>query len=316
MKKILAVRNDKLGDFILILPALKMLKNSFPNIRVECLVNESVADIAKISNYIDEIIIDNDRVYHEIKKREYDYSISFFSTFRVGYMLSRCEIKKRYAPATKLAQIFYNKKLKQNRSKSNKAEYDYNIDLVKFFLDDIGAATSDVCGPYLTLPNEVNRIERENKIIYLHPFTGGSSKTFSSDTVINLCREIQKYRTCNFILHCDIKDYQKCLEIKNAAEMENLDVIKPSDNLLEMCSNINKCDIFIAGSTGPLHVAAALNKKTVGFYPSKVSSTSLRWKTINDENKSISFDETDGSSSFIEVDIKNVASVIYNKLIL
>ena len=27
-----------------------------------------------------------------------------------------------------------------------------------------------------------------------------------------------------------------------------------------MFHNINQCDIFIAGSTGPLHVAAALNK--------------------------------------------------------
>ena len=54
----------------------------------------------------------------------------------------------------------------------------------------------------------------------------------------------------------------------------NLDIhtIQPTSDLVQMFSNINKCDLFIAGSTGPLHVAATLNKKTVVFYHSKTSS--------------------------------------------
>ena len=63
-------------------------------------------------------------------------------------------------------------------------------------------------------------------------------------------------------------------------------------------------DLFIAGSTGPLHIAGALNKKTVGFYPSKKSSTSLRWQTINNFHKRLSITDTERDKKNISVDIK------------
>jgi len=68
--------------------------------------------------------------------------------------------------------------------------------------------------------------------------------------------------------------------------------IKDSANVTQMVNNIACSDLFIAGSTGPLHIAGALNKKTVGFYPSKKSSTSLRWQTINNFHKRLSITDT------------------------
>ena len=71
-----------------------------------------------------------------------------------------------------------------------------------------------------------------------------------------------------------------------------------------MVLNISACDIFIAGSTGPLHVAGALNKKTVGFFPSKKSSTSLRWQTINSFKNRLDFTDKSSIGKHITVDYK------------
>jgi ADP-heptose:LPS heptosyltransferase len=81
-------------------------------------------------------------------------------------------------------------------------------------------------------------------------------------------------------------------------------VIDAKDNISYMLNNISICDIFIAGSTGPLHIAGALNKKTIGFYPSKKSSTSLRWETINNFNNKLNFTDTNKTRKFISVDLK------------
>ena len=40
MKKLLVIRNDKLGDLILTLPALKMIKSSVKDIQIDCLLDE------------------------------------------------------------------------------------------------------------------------------------------------------------------------------------------------------------------------------------------------------------------------------------
>ena len=47
INEILIVRNDKIGDFILILPALSWLKKNIPNCRITCIVSEKVLDLSK-----------------------------------------------------------------------------------------------------------------------------------------------------------------------------------------------------------------------------------------------------------------------------
>ena len=76
----------------------------------------------------------------------------------------------------------------------------------------------------------------------------------------------------------------------------NIKIIEPTTQPVEMLYNINNCDIFIAGSTGPLHIAGALDKKTIAFYPNKKSSTKLRWQTINSFNNRLEFTDTDTSN--------------------
>ena len=314
MKKILVIRNDRLGDLMLILPALKIIKSSIPDIQIDCLVNESYKDISLLSNDIDNVIVDTISA-NNLLNHEYNYSISFFSTFNIGYKLWKANIKNRYAPATKLVQVLYNKTIKQNRSTSLKPEYEYNNDLACYFLDDNGYQIIKTNGPFIKLENQKEINNSSKKIIFVHPFTGGSSKTLSEDDFINLCIELNKICSYKFILHCDMDDYDKCQIMKNKLSKLDIDVIKPTKQLTQMFSNINQCDLFIAGSTGPLHVAGSLNKKTVAFYPLKKSSTSLRWTTINDESNRLAYEDSDTDDKYIKIDICRIANEIYNKLL-
>ena len=169
--------------------------------------------------------------------------------------------------------------------------------------------------PYINL-NNISKKSNIKKTIYIHPFTGGSSKTLSVNDFINLCYELNKYCKLKFILHCDHNDYDKCKIIeKKMCNLLDVETIRPTNNLKKMFMNISKSDLFIAGSTGPLHVAGALNIKTVGFYPSIKSSTSLRWDTINNQANKLFFADTDTYSQDIQVDIQNVAAEIYSKLL-
>ena len=48
-------------------------------------------------------------------------------------------------------------------------------------------------------------------------------------------------------------------------------------NLEGLVSLINQSDLMIANSTGPIHIAAALGKYVIGFYPKIVSCSPKRW---------------------------------------
>ena len=70
MKKLLVVRNDRLGDVMLGLPALEMIKLSAPNIHIDYLVDKKYADISAISEYIDGVIYDDGQLLNVLKKKE------------------------------------------------------------------------------------------------------------------------------------------------------------------------------------------------------------------------------------------------------
>ena len=54
-------------------------------------------------------------------------------------------------------------------------------------------------------------------------------------------------------------------------------------SLSEIIALIDKCSIFISNSTGPIHIAAALGKYTIGFYPRIAACSERRWGPYTDK---------------------------------
>ena len=324
IRKILVIRNDKIGDFMLIWPALSYLKKNLPQSQITCVVSEPVKDLALNCPYIDEVVVDStiSKLKEQFEKDKFDVAVSFFSTFRIGYLLHSLKIPIRIAPKTKLAQFFYNYKISQRRSRSEKPEHEYNTDLIikLFEIIKLSEPSEIELPPYLKLDNEKSKQKRikffdeyqinsKKKIIFIHPGTGGSSKNLSLDVYSRLCQGLRKFDDYNFLIHSskDEQEMARSLKLLLASTVK-IKVITPTQKMNEVIFNINNCDIFISGSTGPLHIAGALNKKTIAFYPSKRSSTSLRWQTINDFEKRLDF--SDNNNKNINISINEKKSII------
>lgn len=90
MKKILVIRNDKIGDFMVCFPAFAMLKQSMPNAEITALVPSYTASLAELCPSIDNVIIDTpnkkdktefNRVLQAVKNAQFDAVICFVSDF-------------------------------------------------------------------------------------------------------------------------------------------------------------------------------------------------------------------------------------------
>ncbi|ENM3771502.1 glycosyltransferase family 9 protein, partial [Vibrio cholerae] len=199
MKKLLVIRNDKIGDFMLAWPSFAMLKASLPDCHITALVPKYTAALAELCPWIDAVIIDPgqqaDKAQHKqlvqiVKAQQFDASINLFSTMYNALLVWKARIPYRLAPATKLAQIFYQHRIKQKRSQSAKPEYEYNLDLVRAFLRDIGQPIIEPNPPYLTFPAEqlaAQRIKLAEQLelnpakawLFVHAGSGGSANNLS-----------------------------------------------------------------------------------------------------------------------------------------
>ncbi|MDQ1264847.1 MAG: hypothetical protein QG559_1848, partial [Campylobacterota bacterium] len=198
---ILVVRTDKLGDFITALPTLYVLKQYNPKNKIVACVAPINRALAQSCDFIDEVIVDDGGSFWglvaKLKEAKIDASITLFSNTRVAIAQFLAHIPKRVAPATKIAQIFYTKRVVQRRSEVKMAEFEYNLELSKALFSDINLeykkpllAFSDAKKIYevFCINNDI-----EKEVIAFHVGFGGSSDAnFTLDEYEILIREVIK----------------------------------------------------------------------------------------------------------------------------
>ncbi|OOF65523.1 glycosyltransferase family 9 protein [Rodentibacter sp. Ppn85] len=330
MKKILVIRNDKLGDFIQAWPAFAMLKASNPSLKLTALVPGYTAPLAEICPYLDDVIIDSkkddkadfNRLIHEIRIRNFDAVISFFSNTHNAKLVWKSGIKYRLAPATKLIQFFYNHRLTQRRSRSEKSEAEYNQDLVRAFFKKYNMPIVEPKPPYLVLDKSAVENQRvflqetlglsaNKKWIFVHSGSGGSATNLSLAQYAELIQGLLTEFDCQIVLTAGPGESEKAHELAQLAGDSRLVIYDKNKGLVDFAHSLACADLFIAGSTGPLHLSSAFNLPTVGFYPNSRSSQPRRWKPINDLDKHLAFCPPAGKQTQMNlglISIKNALS--------
>jgi len=290
---ILITRHDKIGDFVTSLPLYYVVKKSNPSATIYALVSEINMELAKKIDFIDEVILYDKKNFRHtlksIKAANITTSISAFIDTRLGWLLFLSGIKTRIAPATKLAQIFFNKTLRQRRSLVQKTEVEYNLDLAKLLNNDINLTYQT---PLLKLDNKqefrlVNHLQ-DKKLILFHPGYGGSSDgNITLEDYITLSNTVRKLENTQIIWIFGPDD----LDVKRKMEVltNELDITYQPSTLLDYCYLIRDSELLISTSTGPMHLAGALNIKTVSFFGGSLFASPKRWQTVNDLSKQYNF---------------------------
>jgi len=326
VNKILVVRNDKIGDFMLAWPSFAMLKASLPGCRVAALVPGYTADLARLCPWIDDVIIDptkaapkseRNTVIEEIRGHRFDASINLFSTTYNALLVWKAGIPYRLAPATKLAQVFYTRRITQRRSKSAKPEYQYNLDLIRSFLGELKQPAVEVRPPYLTLSGDRVVSQRQKLAaqlsicmdkpwVYVHAGSGGSANNLSLEQYAALIMGLSP--RCEVVLTAGPGEEERAgkLQAIVAGKGRHTVLYDKNEGLIDFTTGIACAALFIAGSTGPLHIAGALDVPTVGFFPRRRSSTPLRWKPLNSEGRHLAFCPPEGGGSEGETDMGRI----------
>lgn len=338
-KKILIVRNDKLGDFMLAWPALATLKQALPNSEIHALVNPYTADMARLCPSIDQVILDpgaNGGVASQLafakqlKQQGYDAAVTLFSTTRIGWLLLLAGIPYRLAPATKIAQLFYHRRLKQRRSRSEKPEYLYNQELILHYLHDAGIHTvAQPEPPYLQFNDaeteelrdefcKAHQISAGQRLVFIHPGSGGSANNLSLEQYAELGRDLRSSAGHHIVVSAGPGELEQAAAVAERLGGAAHSIYHSTEGLERFARHIACADLFISGSTGPLHIAGALNCNTAAFYPRRRSATSLRWQTTNSAEKRLTFSppENSGEEEMAGINITEAAAQISQQFLL
>ncbi|MCH8032526.1 MAG: glycosyltransferase family 9 protein [Bacteroidetes bacterium] len=270
--RLLITRIDRIGDVVLSTSIPREVKRKYPKSFVAVLVRDYTKDIYENNPYVDEIIVynkdENDFSFWQMMKRlrKYNFNLAFMllPDERLNWLLFFSSIKNRIGVGHKFYQfISFTKYINRRKYIPLRHEADYCLDMIR----KIGIE------PQSNYPEIYLSNDEKQKVIQIRKMLSHKNKTIiginstSGNSAPNLQPEEYK-KIINKLLEFDnikvvVTDYIPPAELLNINAVDYLNKGKP---LRESILNFAAIDILISSSTGPMHIAAALNIKTISLF--------------------------------------------------
>ncbi|MEW6075711.1 MAG: glycosyltransferase family 9 protein [Candidatus Omnitrophota bacterium] len=276
-KKILIVNFGGIGDLLLSTPALRSLKERYPDSRICLLVVRRVAEIAENLGYIDEVLVfhlkgvtgflANIVTLWNLRARHFDLAVNM-----------RTMVSTRSALKMRFLLSFLNPALKAGRNTEGRGgffdisipeayrgqihEMEYDIALA----EKLGAAVQSrkidfaVKGESTDKVNGLLRahcIGDNDFVIAIHP-GGMPSRRWGVAHFARLIAEIDKKRPSVFIITGSGDEGRLAQAIIRRSPGLKVLNLAGKIGINELGALLRRCSLFITNDTGPMHIAAVL----------------------------------------------------------
>jgi heptosyltransferase-2 len=290
-KKILIVRTDRIGDVVLSIPMAEIIKKEFADCKITYLLRDYTRALLDGNLFIDDVIIANEsqgKIHfrenlEKIKSKNFDTCIVVNPTLKITLMMFLAGIKNRIGTGYRWYSVFFNKKVYEHRKYGDKHELEYNLNLlsklgvdakyvskeIKFHLQ-----INDISSQKINSMLVQRGFKVGNKIVIIHPGSGGSSVDLPKEKLIEFTRMLSSLDNLSIIITGSQSESELCKEFEVNNSVINL---AGQLDLSSLKALINKASIFISNSTGPMHIAAALGIYVIGFFPKILACSQKRW---------------------------------------
>ena len=293
VKRILAIRIDRIGDIVVSMPALKALKAIFPYAKLSLLVAEGRQGLLKDIPWVDEVIILKGlrQTIEQLKEKKFDLAIDLLMDYTLKTAFIAHASKARFTMGFDIEGrgCFFNIKHKPTFLKQQMSRHIFGLARLvsQGFLGKDIAQPADYCDILVSVERKermkrllkVKGVPDNELLIGIHPGAYYSTQRWPLDRFGQLAEEIvDKYQVRVIILGS--KEESAVVErVFNASKQKSVQVA--GLKLDELVAMISLLDIFICNNSGPMHIACSLGIPTV----STIGPTdSALWSPVGDKH--------------------------------
>jgi len=287
IKNILVVRNDRFGEFLLNIPALRALKETFINARLIAVVDPYVRELAQSIHFIDELI-EWGRVKHSLleklrfikllKKKNINIAVMLNSSKQFNSITFFCGIPIRVGYNRKCAFLLTHK-MEDKKYLGNKHEIEYNLELVSL----LGAET-DNKSPSLIMDDRIidgllkdAGIEDYDTLVAIHPWTSDHIKQWPLENFRELAETLIRELNIQILIVGGKENEDKSTELFNNLNSHLINITGRT-NLRQLTALLKKSKLLISCDSGPVHLASCVGTPVIAIFRTDLpGKSSTRW---------------------------------------
>lgn len=289
--KILIIRNDGMGDFILTLPIISAIKADYPHARIHVLAARALHSMAAFLPEIDGWITDPGcllkrhrmnksslqlnteytNLLREVTAYRFDLAIFAYAEKRSAELVRAAGIPYRLGPLRRSFFYKFNLWYYIPRKQSGQAEYQLNLKILRSIALSAQFRFPRVAVPSLSVPIALGRY------IVMHPYKrSGTALSWPIENFQALARRYsaKKHRV---IVIGDRNDAEFLTRYFGTIPHV---LIRTDLNLVQTATLLKHARHFYGNSSGPIHLAALVGTPHTGFYPQNKTASPRRWRTL------------------------------------
>ncbi len=296
LKKIIISRTDSIGDVMLTLPMCVWLKENYPNATLTYLCRKYTKPVVDCFDVIDEVIewdeMENLPTVERIqlfKSLEADAIIHVFPNKEIASLAKKVRIPMRVGTSHRTFHLLScTHKVNFTRKKSPLHESQLNFELLRPFglkeipkLEDLSSKVLHFELPKITLGKELLDVLNNGRpSVALHPKSQGSAVEWPMENYLELAEKlvVKGYNVFFTGTENEGKQFKEKLR-----DREHVHDLSGRLSLKELIVFISELQVFVACSTGPLHIAGFLGVKTIGLFSPRIPIHPGRWQPLGNE---------------------------------
>jgi ADP-heptose:LPS heptosyltransferase len=298
MTTILISRTDSIGDVVLTLPLTGLLKERIPSCRVVFLCAAYTRPVVEVCENVDEILdwsalqgLPEDEQIRQLRQQSIDIVLHVFPRSAIARLAKKAGIKQRFGTMSRFYHWWTcNNLISLSRKNSPLHEAELNIRLAQKLIG-ADAPTLQALTRYYgltrlpALPERLRGVLDATRFnLILHPKSQGSAPEWSEERYVQLLHlfssSLLSPLRFNIILTGTEAEGKQVTRLRQEVVKFGGKDLTGATNLTELLALIANADGLIAASTGPLHIAAALGKYTLGLFAPIRPMHPGRWKPI------------------------------------
>ncbi|MCU0652505.1 MAG: glycosyltransferase family 9 protein [Candidatus Omnitrophica bacterium] len=284
IKKILAVRNDRFGEFLLNIPAFRDLKSKFPQAKLTLVVNPYVKELAHCVEAADEVICWENKPHkvgeiisfsNRLRMKKFDLCLIFNPSKEFNIISFLAGIRERIGYDRKWAFLL-TKKIADKKNLGKKHEIDYNLDLSRL----AGAESGD-----RELSLRVNQRFDEgvlkginsDRAVVIHPWTSDSLKQWPAHKFFILAQRLINELQLELIFIGGKEESEQSKELLSGLGAEAVNLTGKT-SLLQLAAILKRSRLLISGDSGPIHLASCVGTPVLAIFRNDLLGKGpLRW---------------------------------------
>jgi len=306
-RKILAIRNDRMGDLLMSLPAVHRIRQTFQKASLSLLLHKDLEPLLQEHPDIDQLLTWNPKEgkgwsgifqwARRLKKERFDAVVIFNPTrlFHVATFFAGIPIRIGYR--RKWGGLLTGS-LPDTKASRGLREVDYNLELIGL----LGIAPSSE-EPVLVLPRRENTEQEvdellkrhglwaSNCLVAFHPWTSNPTKGWPLDSFQGVIRNLRTHGQP--VLVIGGHEEQPVMERWRSSLPQGTVDLVGKVPLRALPALLSRCTVLVSNDSGPVHVAAAVGTPTIVVAPKTHAELLSRWRPLGKGHRILLSPSTD-----------------------